>query len=246
MWSAHVETTKLALKVCRYKSLRLNSAVSRVWSASRSAAIEQLRRRVAPAYQKSPTSAAKYAQPPRWVLRDAVRIADLGLHRVPPLRVLDIGCGPGYFLALGSALGHQCFGVDLPDQFFDEVERDVYATLTEALHCSQQVSPLLIERFQPLPFRDRPFDCITAFWICFNRHRQPDEWGTAEWRYFVEDALACLRPGGRIVLELNENPELYGSLRFYDSATRDYFRSVGTVNQGRVIVARPAILAASM
>jgi hypothetical protein len=118
------------------------------------------------------------------------------------------------------------------------VERDVYATLTRALHCSEVVSPLLIERFQPMPFRQEPFDLITAFWICFNCHRQSDEWGPEEWRFFVEDALACLRPGGRLVLDLNENPERYGKLRFYDAATEDYLRSKGTVHQGRVVLVR--------
>jgi SAM-dependent methyltransferase len=119
------------------------------------------------------------------------------------------------------------------------VERDVYTTLTQAFHCSEVVSPLLIERFQPMPFRKEPFDLITAFWICFNRHRQPDEWGAEEWRFFVEDALSCLRPGGRLVLDLNENPERYGDLRFYDAATEAYLRSKGTVHQGRVVVVRP-------
>ena len=64
----------------------------------------------------------------------------------------------------------------------------------------------------------QPFDLITAFWICFNRHRQPDEWGAAEWRYFVEDAIACLRPGGRLVLDLNENAARYGHSPDHEAA----------------------------
>jgi hypothetical protein len=97
---------------------------------------------------------------------------------------------------------------------------------------------LLIQRFQPLPFHDEPFDLITAFWVCFNRHRQPDEWGLEEWRFFVEDALACIRPGGRLVLHLNDHSERYGTLRFYDAPLRDYFQSVGTADNGVVAVPR--------
>jgi hypothetical protein len=197
-----------------------------------------MRRRVEPIYQREPTSAARYARPHHWILLNALRVADLGLHTTPKLRVLD-GCGPAYFLAIAQALGHQCYGVDAPDSVLTPVERDVYTTLVDALQCREVVSPLLIERFKPLPFREAPFDLITAYWICFNRHRQPVEWGCAEWRFFVEDAMAWLRPGGRMMLDLNENSERYGELRFYDASTRDYFRSVGTVAGGKVVVVRP-------
>ena len=242
MLSDQIATTKLAFKVRRHRSRSLNEVVSRVEASVDSAAIAQLGLRVASVYREDPTSAAKYAKSHHWILLNTLRAADLGLHATSGLRILDIGCGPCFFLALARGLGHQCFGVDAPDSVLSPVERDVYTTLIGALGCRDVVSPLLIERFKPLPFREQPFDLITAFWICFNRHRQPDEWGREEWRFFVEDALACLRPGGRIVLDLNENPERYGELRFYDAATRDYFRSVGKVDQGRVIVARPGTL----
>jgi SAM-dependent methyltransferase len=228
-----------ALKLRRYGSGVLNGLVAKVEAEADAKAIAELWERVAPLFRNDPVSAAKYAQPREWLTFNALRVADLGLHVSPALRVLDIGCGPGYFVALARALGHEARGVDAPDYILNELERDVYATLTRAFHCRDVVSPLLIERFNPMTLREGPFDLITAFWICFNRHRQPDEWGVAEWRYFIEDALACLRPGGRIVLDLNENAERYGRLRYYDQATRDYFASAGSVRQGRVIVQRP-------
>lgn len=239
MLSDRIANAKLALKVRRRGSGSLNGAVSKVEKSADSAAITQLWRRMAPIYEKDPTSAAKYARPRHWLLLNTLRIADLELHTAPRLRILDIGCGPGYFVALTRAFGHECYGADAPDSYLTAVEQDVYTTLTEAFHCRQQVGPLLIERFKTMPFREQPFDLITAFWICFNRHRQADEWGLEEWRFFVEDALACLRPGGRIVLDLNEHRERYGELRFYDAATRNYFHDRGTVNQGRVVVVRP-------
>ena len=239
MLSDRIATTKLALRVRRYGSPSLNGIASQVEASADAGAIARLWQRVAPVYRKDPTSAAKYAKPRQYLMLNTLRAASLGLHTASGLRILDIGCGPGFFLALGRALGHQCYGVDAPDSYLTPVERDVYTTLTEAFHCRQAVSPLLIERFTPMPFREQPFDLITAFWVCFNRHRQPDEWGVEEWRFFVEDALACLRPGGRMVLHLNENPERYGELRFYDAALRDYFGSVGRADQGRVTVTRP-------
>jgi hypothetical protein len=107
-----------------------------------------------------------------------------------------------------------------------------------ALACDRYVSPLLIERFVPvsLPYRD--LDAITAFWICFNRHRQVDEWGVSEWRFFVGDAVSHLRMGGFLHLELNSHPERYGSLDWYDEETLDFFHSVGTIRRGVVRIVK--------
>jgi len=240
--SSSIATGRLALQVRRRAaSPALRRAVAKVEALSHSAPVAQLRRRVEPIYQREPASAAKYAKPRHWILLNTLRVADLGLDTASALRVLDIGCGPAYFLAVARALGHEAYGVDAPDTALTPVERDVYTTLINVFQCREVVSPLLIERFKPLPFREQPFDLITAYWICFNRHRQRDEWGRQEWRFFVEDAMACLRPGGRLILDLNEHAERYGQLRFYDEATRDYFRSVGTVNQGKVLVATASI-----
>ena len=238
MLSRHIQTAKVALRMNRYRSRSLDEAVAKVKESADLDAVARLRRKMAPIVQQDPSSAAKYATPRYWFLLNKLRAAELGLHTTSGLRILDIGCGPGYFIAIGRALGHQCFGVDAPDSCLNVIEREVYGAMIEALHCRQVVSPLLIERFKPLPFREQPFDLITAFWVCFNRHRQPDEWALEEWRFFVDDALACLRPGGRLFLDLNDNSERYGDLLFYDSPTRDYFRSMGSVDQGRITIAR--------
>ena len=79
---------------------------------------------------------------------------------------------------------------------------------------------------------------LTAFWICFNRHDQPDEWGAAEWKFFVEDALSHLREGGILHLELNANLARYQSLQWYDQETLQFFRSVGTVERNVVRVTK--------
>jgi len=238
MLSRHIKTAKVALKVNRYRSRSLDEAVAKVKESADLDAVARLRRKMAPVVQKDPSSAAKYATPRYWFLLNKLRAAELGLQTASGLRILDIGCGPGYFIAIGRALGHQCFGVDAPDSCLNAIEREVYGAMIDALGCRGVVTPLLIERFKPLPFHEQPFDLITAFWICFNRHRQADEWGLNEWKFFVEDARACLRPGGRLVLDLNDNSERYGTLRFYDEQTRNYFRSVGSVDQGRITIAR--------
>jgi len=189
-------------------------------------------------YQRNPTSAGKYAMPRHWLTLNAWRAGQLELHRSSGLQILDIGCGPAFFLAVCRALGHHAIGVDAPESYMTPVERRIYASLIGILGLERSVSSLLIEKFVPLPYPEAKFDLITAYWICFNLHRQPGEWGVEEWRFFVEDAVRRLCPTGRLLLELNENPERYGALRFYDKPTLEYFRSKGTVTGGRVLVTR--------
>lgn len=200
--------------------------------------LEKLWLEVKKEYKSSPTSAAKYAKPKQWLLLNTLRAAELGLQETKGLRILDIGCGPAYFLRVARTLDHSAEGVDAPTSYLTDVERRVYSRLIDILQMGRYVTPLLIERFAPLPYAEGSYDLITAFWICFNRHRQADEWGRPEWEFFVEDARRKLRPGGRLFLDLNENPERYGPLRFYDSATLEFLRSAGQVDEGRITISR--------
>jgi SAM-dependent methyltransferase len=181
-----------------------------------------------------PTSAAKYSDYRLWIPFNVCRIGALALHTSPAKRILDIGCGPGYFLAAGRVCGHDCYGIDASATVLTEIERRVYSELLAALACDRKVAPLLIERYVPMSLQQSGYDLITAFWICFNRHRQADEWGVDEWAFFVDDARRHLRPGGLLHLELNANPERYGKLEFYDQKTLDFFRSQGTADRGVV------------
>jgi SAM-dependent methyltransferase len=229
---------KMLWRIRQYGSSRLMAAYSHVRKNADLERIERLREEVAPVLAKDPVSAAKYADYEYWLLFNMQRVAELGLHTTVSMSILDIGCGPGYFLTAARALGHEAHGVDVPDPYFTETERRVYGELLHSFDNATRVSPLLIERFVPLPFESGSFDLISAFWICFNRHRMPDEWGVEEWQFFIEDARQVLRSGGRLHLELNKNAERYGDRAFYDDATESYFKSVGTVDGGRVVVSK--------
>jgi hypothetical protein len=128
--------------------------------------------------------------------------------------------------------------MDLPEDCLSPTERTVYAALLDTLECRDLVHRHVIERFAPLPAQIADYDLMTAFLVCFNRHRQADEWGLAEWRYFVEDALLRLRPGGALIIGLNDNPEQFGKLRFYNEALLQYFQSVGKVRGARIEITR--------
>lgn len=219
-----------------YRSPDLTSVYQTVESSTDLTRVEQLKREMASVHDRY--GAAKYADFPYWLIRNIHRAGQLGLHIDRRLRILDIGCGPGYFMAVARALGHHCQGIDLPAASFTSIERHVYAELLGALHCKQYVSPLAVERFSSLDLGEQKYDLITAFLVCFNRHNKPDQWGLAEWRYFVQDAMARLYPGGRLYLGLNDNPHRFGKLKFYDEELLSYFQSMGAVDGARVTIVK--------
>jgi SAM-dependent methyltransferase len=226
-------------RVRRYRSRTLDKLFASVEQSVDVERIRRLRREMRTAYRADVISAAKYADHPLWLWQNIGRAAGLGLHDTPALRILDLGCGPGYFMAVARALGHECDGVDLPEWCFTPLQRRVYSEMLEALKCRSYVSSFAINRYEKVPLSSERYDLITAFQVCFNRHKQPDEWSVGEWRFFVEDALRRLRPGGRLYLVLNENPERHGKLRWYDAPTLAYFQSVGVVTGKALTIPNP-------
>ena len=233
-----VEIAKTWLRLARYGSVALCRLPSRVCDAADLRRIETLGSEMATVVERDPTSAAKYTDYDRWVPFNVARVGALGLYNSKCKRILDIGCGPGYFMASALACGHDVYGIDAPESILTKVEARVYSEMLGALAIDKRVSPLLIERYVPMALPVSDLDLITAYWICFNRHRQPDEWGVKEWKFWIDDARSHLRPGGMLHLELNENPERYGALRWFDQETLDFFRSAGTVQGGIVRIAK--------
>ena len=158
----------------------------------------------------------KYLELRRWIEVNIRRIRYLDLDCGARKRILDIGCGAGYFLYICKWLGHDVLGLDLD-------ESPMFNDLTKLLGIPRVIAR--IERHKPLPEFAERFDVITAYMICFNDHKTDHVWGPAEWDFFLNDAARYLAPGGRIHLELNE--EFDGTC--YTPELRDYFLQRGTV-----------------
>ena len=58
-----------------------------------------------------------YADVELWLARSWKAAQRLGLDTSPPLDVLDIGIGPGYFLYVCQKLGHRSVGIDRPGDY---------------------------------------------------------------------------------------------------------------------------------
>jgi SAM-dependent methyltransferase len=157
----------------------------------------------------------KYLDIQRWMEINLSRVRDLGLDLGGRKRVLDIGCGTGYFLYICKYLGHDVLGMDLDE------ERG-FAEMTDLLGVPRVI--WRVEAYQPLPELGRKFDVIAAHMICFNGHKSDKLWKISEWEYFLDNLAANhLEPGGQVCLELNR--EYDDSL--YTPELKAYFESRG-------------------
>ena len=175
-------------------------------------AFEQIRQRYA---GSNPTEDwRKYLDLDRWIAINIRRIRDIELDLTGRKRILDLGCGAGYFLYLAKLLGHSGVGLDL-----DRIP--MFAEITSLLGVRRVIQR--IQAFRPLPDLGGKFDLITAFMICFNSHRRPNLWGVAEWNFFLDDIAKHLAPRGRVWLELNRESD--GTL--YTPELKEFFQKRG-------------------
>lgn len=167
----------------------------------------------------------KYFDKRLWLRSKVMRVIELGLDQRRKSSVLDLGCGPGYFLYACKYFGHDVQGIDVPDHAF-------YADMMALFELPRK--GLRIERHTPLPPLGRRFDVISAHQICFNGHKTDNLWGPREWDFFISDLRANhLTRTGIVALEFNEEP-LIG---FYAEQLRAYFASLGAkMYRGRVIL----------
>jgi SAM-dependent methyltransferase len=166
----------------------------------------------------------KYLDLPRWIDINIRRIRDVELDIVTRKRILDLGCGAGYFAYIAQLLGHEVVGLDLDDL-------PMFAESTQMLGVRRVI--WRVQPFVPLPDLGDKFDLVTAFMICFNNHKQPDLWGVPEWEFFLDDLSRHLTPRGRVWLELNREYDE----TFYTPQLREFFESLGAkIDNHRVVL----------
>ncbi|HET9418296.1 MAG TPA: class I SAM-dependent methyltransferase [Chthoniobacterales bacterium] len=172
----------------------------------------------------------KYLDLPRWIDININRIRAVGLDIPARKRVLDLGCGAGYFAYVAQLLGHDMVGLDI-DQL------PMFAESTRMLGVRRVI--WRVRPFVPLPELGEKFDVVTAFMICFNNHKMPDLWGVPEWEFFLDDLAHHLKPRSRVWLEFN----LEWDGTFYTPELRDYFESRGAKTDNQKVIFTSGVLA---
>jgi SAM-dependent methyltransferase len=185
------------------------------------AGFEQIRKRYAVANPGADWP--KYLDLNRWIEINIRRIREVELDLSRPKRILDLGCGAGYFLYIAQLLGHRGIGLDI-----DRVA--MFRDITRLLGVRRVVQR--IDAFRPLPDLGQKFDLITAFMICFNNHKMPGLWKVPEWEFFLDDLAKHLKARGQVWLELN----LEYDETFYTPELKEFFQERGArVNEHKII-----------
>ena len=165
----------------------------------------------------------KYLDVNRWIDVNIRRVRDIELDSSRAKRILDLGCGAGYFAHIAQLLGHGVLGLDIDDL-------PMFTEITQLLGVRRVI--WRIDPFVPLPDLGEKFDLITAFLICFNHHKQSEVWGVREWEFFLNDLARHLAPRSSVWLELNR--EYDGT--FYTPKLREFFALRGAkINEHKVI-----------
>ncbi|PYJ22300.1 MAG: hypothetical protein DME92_04015, partial [Verrucomicrobia bacterium] len=95
-----------------------------------------------------------------WINVNVKRVQDLWLDRSPPLQILDLGCGPGYFLYLSRLFGHEGLGLDPDDEPF-------FRGTTKLFNIPRVIARISPQT--PLPDIGKKFDLVTGHRVCFHR-----------------------------------------------------------------------------
>jgi SAM-dependent methyltransferase len=214
-----VSARKHTLRLLRTGRFQLNK--KRVIETIDPVGFEKIRRRYAVANPGADWP--KYLDLDRWIQINIRRIREIELDLSRPKRILDLGCGAGYFLYIAQLLGHSGLGLDMD-------RLSMFREITRLLGVRRVVER--IEAFGALPDFGQKFDLITAFMICFNNHKMPDLWKVPQWEFFLDDLAKQLTPRGRIWLELNQ--EYDGT--FYTPELKGLFQRRGaTIKEHKII-----------
>jgi SAM-dependent methyltransferase len=183
------------------------------------AEFEKLRERYP--YRSKSAKINRFENAAYWIGINAERAQDLWLDRAPALRILDLGCGAGYFLYVCKFFGHDALGLDTDDE-------PLFGGIIELVNVSRFIAR--IERQVPLPDLGEKFDLVTAHRVCFHRIGRArdgdfDEWTPADWKFLINDIRTrLLKPNGRLLLDFNPRPD--GS-SFFTAELRARFLAEG-------------------
>jgi SAM-dependent methyltransferase len=111
-----------------------------------------------------------------------------------PLKILDVGTGPGVFACLYAQMGHPCVGLDFSQSMLNEARQ-------RATQLNLDCNFVFADAEEP-PFQSETFDVVSSRHLLFNLPRPG---------HAVRQWVRLLKPGGTMILighDPLENPPL--------------------------------------
>lgn len=104
------------------------------------------------------------------------------MHIVPGLKVLDLGCGPGFFSIFFSLKGCHVTGIDYSDGMLEEARSNAYSYKQDVVFKKMDV--------QNLEFDDHTFDLIITRNVTWNLEKPTQAY---------KEMLRVLKKGGHLI-----------------------------------------------
>lgn len=109
--------------------------------------------------------------------------------------VLDLGCGHGRISGRLAALGARVTGLDATPMFLAQARADAVAHGLDVEYVEGDM--------RALPWPEPRFDCVVSWFTSFGYFDDEQN------RRVLAEAHRVLRPGGRLLIEANNLPELF-------------------------------------
>lgn len=143
----------------------------------------------------------KYLDPVSWFEHKFHYAHLLKLHERPPLRILDLGAGPGHFLVIARFYGHSAIGTELPRECAVADHPSHFYSELSAIY-SNWLIPHRIEPDTQLAGLPNGVDLVTAFSVAFNLSRGA-LWEISQWAAFLKSLKEqVLAPRGVLFMSL--------------------------------------------
>ena len=168
-----------------------------------------------------PTGPLKYLNDYKvYIKLNMDRVLESGLHNSKAKRILDIGCGFGYFMFICKHFGHEVIGLDFEEG--NHPESRCYGDMIQMFGLQRILHK--IEKYKPLPPLGEPFDLVAAFPICFSLHNSSERWEKDEWQFFLQNLKSCIKTDGQVYLDFNRRED---DRSFHSDMLKAYFVGLG-------------------
>lgn len=161
----------------------------------------------------------KFLYPTFWLRQNLYRCYRLALDNSPRKRILDLGCGNGFFVYACNQLGHDAMGLNCEPTY--KAEKVAFKEIPEMLGIPLLTKKIVAQKPMEIDGMGGQLDLVTSFMTWF--HISDSPWLYDDWLFFLRDIRQYLKTSGSFVLHLNAHAA-YGDYMYFDKQTKTLFK----------------------